>query len=414
MREILPFTPEQALWVISATSGVVLGLACLLVAVLLGWRLGTLRQERRREALRQSVEPGFLDALRRGDTARVATFYRPDRELLHVLGTLLLQWTDARVGQDWQAASAAYQALGLADRDIRRLEARFWWTRTDAARNLGRVRCAFARDPLLARLGDRSPEVRLMAAWALGRIGDPSVLQPCMEVLLSSSHTMGMRLCSTVFEWGARAVEPLCQALEDPDPEVRRLALHLLAEVGGAGTFRTGGDGSSRPDVVSRVVGKTRPQEHKEVRIAAFKALGTLGDPAAGPVLMEGLKDETWEIRAQAARGLGRCQVQEAIPLLADGLWDPQAWVRHNAGQSLTLLGPEGRRALLAVYHGAGGPGSATRRRVPVFPAPPPVEALREGSGARAAAAHWLDELEVQSSVLPPAPPGVGSPRRGG
>ena len=51
----------------------------------------------------------------------------------------------------------------------------------EAARSLGEIRLATGIEPLSYALSDESPEVRKVAAWALGEMQDPEALSAVEE-----------------------------------------------------------------------------------------------------------------------------------------------------------------------------------------------------------------------------------------
>ena len=73
----------------------------------------------------------------------------------------------------------------------------------------------------------------------------------------------------------------------------------------------------------------------KEVRAAAVKALGSLGEEAPAEALVGALKDDSWEIRALAAKALSFAKDRESGGALLGALHDAQWWVRQNAANSL-------------------------------------------------------------------------------
>jgi HEAT repeat protein len=79
--------------------------------------------------------------------------------------------------------------------------------------------------------------------------------------------------------------------------------------------------------------------EDSETRIYALMALGTLGDPAAEPVLNGALRDPDPGIRKTAAHALGELGVAGAVSALEALLEDAVADVRWNAALSLSRLG---------------------------------------------------------------------------
>jgi len=88
---------------------------------------------------------------------------------------------------------------------------------------------------------------------------------------------------------------------------------------------------------------------HTEVRIAACRALGRLGQLDAAPGLVLALADEAWPVRALAAQALGRLRAADSMDALAERVSDRSWWVRHHAAYALVLLGSEGHDALCAL-----------------------------------------------------------------
>lgn len=88
---------------------------------------------------------------------------------------------------------------------------------------------ARAVGPLCRALNDEAPDVRRMAVFALGRIGHADAVEPvCLK--LSDTDSDVRRSAATVLGNlnDARVVAPLCKALKDPDFHVRWLAAESL------------------------------------------------------------------------------------------------------------------------------------------------------------------------------------------
>jgi HEAT repeat protein len=83
-----------------------------------------------------------------------------------------------------------------------------------------------------------------------------------------------------------------------------------------------------------------------DVRARACHALGAIGDPYAGPALLDGLDDVEWPVRAQAAKALGRIGFTDATRALRRRMRDECWWVRANSAEALRSMGPAGRAAL--------------------------------------------------------------------
>jgi HEAT repeat protein len=347
---------------IITASFVLTGLVSGLVLVLIALKAAHLLWEADSRRLKRWMKPLLEEALRRKDAAAPPGFRRVSPVQRRVLQYVLLRRSFGQEGDAAKRIAGYYEELGFVDRDLRRLAGFFWWTRAEGARCLGQARCRRAKRALLEKLRDPVMEVRLAAAWALGRIGDADVIVPSLEALVSLSRLAGLRLSATVFEMGEKAVDPLIQALPHPDRAVRLLTVHLLGEMG-------------HRRAVPAILQRTHPEEEREVRLAAFKALGTLGDARALRPLIEALEDPQWEVRAQAARSLGLLRNPEAVPVLAKTLADPKWWVRRNAGEALAQLGKAGADALARAYQSPSGP-------------------------AQSMAAQWLDELGLLPQSL--------------
>lgn len=276
----------------------------------------------------------FEEYLKDSDFSKLSPFKALNIINRRILQKLIIFRSFGETKKNIEIICQAYDNLGFVDVDLKRLKAFFWWTRAEAARCLGQLRSPRAKSFLLESLKDPVLEVRLLAAWSLGRIGDPDVIVPSMEALVSTSRLAGLRLSSTVFELGEKAIPVLTKTLDHNDSAVRILSLHLLGEM------------QARKSIAG-IIKKTVREEDKEVRVAAYKALGTIAAPAGMQCLIDGLKDPLWEVRAQSARGLGCIELSKSVGPLVEAMNDSEWWVRRNAGEALTKLGKEGKDALL-------------------------------------------------------------------
>ena len=97
----------------------------------------------------------------------------------------------------------------------------------------------------------------------------------------------------------------------------------------------TGGD----PRLVAALIRMLKSNERAK-RMAAAETLNEIKPPApaAVPMLIEALKDETQSVRYSAALALGRYEEPQrgaALPALIDALQDKDEWVRCMAAKSL-------------------------------------------------------------------------------
>lgn len=99
---------------------------------------------------------------------------------------------------------------------------------------------------------------------------------------------------------------------------------------------------------------RARLVEHDpELRAAAARTLGKLGDRDSFAALVSLLNDPVWYVRAAAARALGTLPVDgRASIALGRALGDSTWWVRAKAAQSLSLHGASGVDALIGAVGG--------------------------------------------------------------
>jgi HEAT repeat protein len=165
--------------------------------------------------------------------------------------------------------------------------------RGEAAKALGKIGDPTTVETLIDALKVRiknpkersSPAyVASQAAWALGNIGDRRAI-PALLPLLGSrepydfqSSPLGKRVAAALGELGPEAVEPLMQALQ-----------HL----------------------------------NRDVRADAARALGMMKERRAAPLLMQALQHPDRKVRTDAAIALGFMKERRAVPLLLSLLTPP-------------------------------------------------------------------------------------------
>ena len=142
-------------------------------------------------------------------------------------------------------------------------------------------------------LGAERPELRMAAANALGRLGEPSTLPAILK------------------------------ALTDPDPRVRLRACHAC------GSFA---DPRAVPALIERL------EDDSRVRRAAANALGGIATDRALAPLIDLLDDGDESIRRIAASALGKANNPQPVEPLARALGDESAIVRNAAVYSVIEL----------------------------------------------------------------------------
>jgi hypothetical protein len=135
---------------------------------------------------------------------------------------------------------------------------------------------------------------------------------------------------AALVEIGEPAVEPLTQALNDEDANVRAYAELALTEMGEMG----------EPTVESLI--QDLNDEIWTVRMHAADNLGKLGDTRAVEPLIQALGDEEYLVRQSAAQALGKIGDASAVePLIQTLKNDADEWVRAAAAGALGEIGDE-------------------------------------------------------------------------
>ncbi len=228
--------------------------------------------------------------------------------------------------------------LGLAERARRRLTRPGAVGRARAAAVLGQLGDASDVPALAGRLSDRDPEVRLVAARALGELATADAVEP----LLSSLHGRRALPLTTVTMWlaaiGPAAVEPLCAALHHRDPMVRMVAAELLGHYGAL---------QAVPDLLVMVADGSQPG----TRQRAARALGQIGSPKAVPELIRMLTDDppgSPELRRALVAALADIGDPGTADVLAGTLEDSDHATARGAARALAGIGAPGIARLRA------------------------------------------------------------------
>jgi HEAT repeat protein len=185
-----------------------------------------------------------------------------------------------------------------------------WLVRLHAVEALGKSRSADAVEPLLWVLfNDQDQAIREDVVRALGQLGDARAL----EFLVTVMKEPGLR---------PLAVDALGRIGD------RRAVLTLIAVL----------EGSDRP-VASRTVAGCGDSwnEEMETRGAAVRALGSLGDESAIPILLKAL-DQT-VTRADAAAALAKFGSKVVAPLLTIMTQTSDENMRFHVKDALAKVG---------------------------------------------------------------------------
>lgn len=204
-------------------------------------------------------------------------------------------------------------------------------------------------DTLLARLHRGTPEARIDAAAALARPGPRMAerVSALSAALRDTSQKLGLRAAWALGQIGEPSVPTLLQALGDRRPDVRMRAVYAIGAVGPAAapaapavTRALTDPNRSVRDMASWTIGQIGPQAPRR----GGAALGGSEDLAAGLAAPNPLD------RVAALRRFQPYAADDgkAIPLLIRTLGDADSRVSRAAADALVLLGSAARGPLSA------------------------------------------------------------------
>jgi HEAT repeat protein len=248
---------------------------------------------------------------------------------------------------------ALLTARGLVERARRRLRRPGRTGRARAAELLGVVGGPAVGEELARVLaGDRDRAVRLVAARALGRLGDPTAVAPLLAGL--ADGLPAGTVAHAVLQIGPRAVPGLETELATGSLAGRTVAAELLGRLGAVTAAPALGDVLlADPDA--------------GVRARAATALGRIGVPGSVDPLLAAVSRGGGVVeRAAAAEALGRMSAIRAVPALAGLVAAPEVPVAGAAAGALAGLGPAGRRRLEEISRGDGSAAAHARQALGV------------------------------------------------
>ncbi len=222
---------------------------------------------------------------------------------------------------------------GYVDYYIRRLHSRWRWIRGEAALALGETQSQRALPHLVAALDDKDLSVRQKAATALAYFGRPDMVVRMMDKLDKLGFVSIGWFKDVLYTMNKEHPEAFDRLLDTIKPLMLRKAfIEIIGEIGDYSNINR----------LTNILNDS--SEEKEIRVSAVKTLGKLKSGTKS--LREALTFEDWEIRAAAAKALGDIGDVGAIAELEKRLSDSNWWVRVNSSHALAKLGSQGLQAL--------------------------------------------------------------------
>jgi HEAT repeat protein len=231
--------------------------------------------------------------------------------------------------------------------------------------SLGARRDPSATADVMARLGDADPQVAAAAAYALGRIATPEAGRTLVQSLSTSPESVrpaiadGCLACAEAFLRGGKASEAVSvyEAVRKAKlpTHIRAAALRgvILAWQPGSGELLAAGLQDKDQVAFATALGAVREAAHPGVtpvvlsvlpilapqrQALLLAALGSRGDVAARPAVIELAKAAPAEVRVAALRALANLGDASAVPVLLEALSQADSAIAAAAGDSLSAM----------------------------------------------------------------------------
>jgi HEAT repeat protein len=322
-----------------AMAGVLAGLATITAVRKLGRGI----TERRARDADARMRPALIQLVADPDGA--PSFPTPRGRDAHAVERLSTELLGKVRGEAHATLSTLLRERGVIERACDRLHGRGAVGRARAVELLGAARAADAVPEVVRLLAhDRNPAVRIVAARALGRIGDPVAVAPLLASL--AGGVPAGTVAHSILQVGPPAEPALREQLTGGAEAGRAVAAELLGLLGSV---------ASVADLTRTLTEDPEPR----ARALAATAIGRIGSPAGIGGLLGALgPDRTAAERAAAAEALGRMTATVAVDRLVPMVDEPLAPVARAAAGALAELGSEGRRELESLA-GLGGVAAA-------------------------------------------------------
>ncbi len=202
---------------------------------------------------------------------------------------------------------------------------------------LGEAGCVGGLTCLQQGLVDSDQQLQRMSAYALGQLGEASILLDLVRCLQSSSSDVQEATTQALITLGRKFPDETFSALQPllahSESKQRMFAVMVLREI----------DNSKVLDVLSRSI----KDPAAEVRRAAIRVYEGCDLTDHIGTLLLSLTDEDAEVRRAAVDILGNCKDEQALDGLQLALQDEDIWVRSAAVRGIGCIGGNRSKSLI-------------------------------------------------------------------
>jgi len=168
-----------------------------------------------------------------------------------------------------------------------------WYVVRNGVALLGELGGEESVSPLTTTLANEDPRVRKETVLALAKVGGEDASMLLLGMLDDPDTEVRRKTCWAVGVLKVeRAVKPLLRLLEkDGSERVQTQCLEALGRIGDPGAV---------PLIEKKAVGRLFSRPSKEIRLAAYRALGAIGTPHARDLLLKATRDSDLDVRKVA------------------------------------------------------------------------------------------------------------------
>ena len=298
--------------------------------------LGELEDHRAVEALIEIIatadEDSFLDqnAASRLGTLKDAKGFEPLVKLLAANRPTVRAAAVTALGWMGDPRAVDHLLAPMYDRDPT--------VRAEAALALGNLKASVAVAQLLVLLrADNDANVRAAAAEGLGRLGDARALDSLVTAHFKDEFTVRIASALALVRLDAtRRLPPVSRCLQDESRKNREAAATAVSMA------------FLKTDALVPLLAEARNDPSHVIRLYAADALGYIGSPAAGDVLLSKIADR--DNLPSILGALGKTKTDKARKAVIEHLDDPSPAIRANAAYALVNF-PDERSVALLIAH---------------------------------------------------------------
>ena len=310
-----------------------LGVAVLLIIYTVGMRLVTESRERRDRIQRRAWIRTVSRYLAGDDKAADPIRGLESKQFRKLVG-LLTEYLMDLEGEDRIRLTGLLSERDYITHLRKLLLSRREEDRLFSAHLLGVMRDGEAIPDLRQALEDRSELVRLAAASALMQAGDTDSVPDLMQ-RIGRHPRLRERLRYLLFEFGPRIL-----------PQLGDMLLQKTLEPWGMVTILDVMRTYAYSEKATEILYLATTTRHREVRLAAIKALSAFDDPTLEGFFEDCLEDPDPVVRAYAARAMGNIGNETVLPRMTSLLAEGDFWVVKTVAEALLELGEPGREVL--------------------------------------------------------------------